>query len=161
MFRKRQSFSPANTVRLRKVVGLDKQREQEMQGSRGRRNYAYPNSIAAGMQLTPSRQLALELGISRYTVVSAYEELCAQGYCISRVGQGTVVVDIGQLKEIAPNHKPNHKTTQLPSWLLLESSTSEKTSPTILQPSAQSIISFEPSLAQTDYLTKRCSNHRR
>ena len=108
--------------------------------------------LTAGMQLTPSRQLALELGISRYTVVSAYEELCAQGYCISRVGQGTVVVDIGKLKAISPNHKPNHKTTQLPKWLLLESSTFEKTSPTILQPIAQSIISFEPSLAQTDCL---------
>nr|MDJ0691149.1 serine/threonine-protein kinase [Xenococcaceae cyanobacterium MO_188.B32] len=37
------SSSQANTVPLRKVVGLDKQGKQ---GSRGRRNYAYPNSLA-------------------------------------------------------------------------------------------------------------------
>ena len=62
-----------NTVRLRKVVGLDKQGEQRWkpasaqdarecpprqgkQGSRGRRNYAYPNSIAS-LPIQPRKEL--------------------------------------------------------------------------------------------------------
>jgi DNA-binding transcriptional regulator YhcF (GntR family) len=58
--------------------------------------------LPAGMQLPPSRQLAIELGIARRTVVIAYEELCAQGYCVSQVGRGTVVAPITTVSTIAP-----------------------------------------------------------
>ena len=37
--------------------------------------------LLPGKRLPPSRQLAKELGVARRTVVSAYEELCEQGYC--------------------------------------------------------------------------------
>lgn len=47
--------------------------------------------IDPGMQLPSSRNLALELGIARGTVVFAYEELCAAGLCESCVGRGTIV----------------------------------------------------------------------
>lgn len=55
-------------------------------------------ALAQGTRLPPSRQLAMELSISRRTVVAAYEELCSQGYCVSRVGQGTVVAKIPTLQ---------------------------------------------------------------
>jgi GntR family transcriptional regulator/MocR family aminotransferase len=110
--------------------------------------------LPAQMPLTPSRQLALELNVSRQTVVNAYEELCAQGYCSSKVGSGTVVLDIGRIKAIAPSQN-NQK---LPQWLAWENS--EKSEPQsgslrehkILPSLQQPMISFESGLAQTDGL---------
>src|SRR5664280_219775 len=39
----------------------------------------------------PCRALAQRLGVSRGTVVSAYDQLLAEGYLLGRVGHGTVV----------------------------------------------------------------------
>lgn len=100
------------------------------------------------MRLTPTRQLALELNVSRQTVVNAYEELCAQGYCISRVGHGTVVVDLGKIEATTPSQK---KQT-LPKWLSLASSNYPRFDSAISNIKARSLISFKPSLVQTDYL---------
>src|SRR5437867_40795 len=47
--------------------------------------------VERGTRLPSTRQLASELGISRTTVVLAYEHLLLEGYLQSRVGQGTVV----------------------------------------------------------------------
>ena len=47
--------------------------------------------VAAGTRLPTSRALAMELGISRNTVVAAFEPLRAEGYVHSRVGAGTFV----------------------------------------------------------------------
>lgn len=47
--------------------------------------------LERGMRLPSTRQLASELGISRTTVVLAYEHLLLEGYLQSQVGQGTVV----------------------------------------------------------------------
>jgi GntR family transcriptional regulator / MocR family aminotransferase len=47
--------------------------------------------LESGTRLPSTRQLASELGISRTTVVLAYEHLLLEGYLQSRVGQGTVV----------------------------------------------------------------------
>src|SRR5436189_5464523 len=47
--------------------------------------------IARGTRLPPSRKLATELGISRNTVVHAYERLAAEGYLRHKVGAGTFV----------------------------------------------------------------------
>lgn len=103
--------------------------------------------LAAGIQLPPSRQLAIELGIARRTVTIAYEELCAQGYCMSRVGQGTVVAPI--VKVNPPVADP--MTTGLPHWLTLVDSTYLATR-TSITPDRHSLIRFAPSLAQTDRL---------
>lgn len=47
--------------------------------------------LAPGERLPPSRTLAAQLGVSRGTVVTAYEELVSEGYCAARVGAGTFV----------------------------------------------------------------------
>ena len=48
-------------------------------------------SLPAGARLPPSRRLAEELGVSRQTVVLAYERLSAEGYVRARTGSGTFV----------------------------------------------------------------------
>jgi len=45
--------------------------------------------IAVGSALPPSRQLAADLGCSRWVVTEAYEQLVAEGYVEARIGSGT------------------------------------------------------------------------
>jgi len=47
--------------------------------------------VGSGTRLPTTRALALELGVSRNTVVAAFEPLQAEGYVVSRVGAGTFV----------------------------------------------------------------------
>lgn len=47
--------------------------------------------LEAGLRLPPTRALAEELGVSRNTVVNAFEQLIAEGYIDSRVGAGSFV----------------------------------------------------------------------
>ena len=49
--------------------------------------------LAAGDRLPSSRELTHDLGLSRNTVVAALNQLCVEGYLISRVGSGTYVND--------------------------------------------------------------------
>ena len=50
--------------------------------------------LAAGVRLPSTRVLAEDLGVSRSTIVSAYEQLSAEGFVASHHGQGTVVADV-------------------------------------------------------------------
>src|SRR5574338_583890 len=50
--------------------------------------------LAPGARLASSRTLALELGVSRFTVVTAMDRLLAEGYLVSRRGAGTFVAGI-------------------------------------------------------------------
>lgn len=47
--------------------------------------------LSAGIQLPPTRVLAAELAVSRTTIVTAFEQLIAEGYLEARVGSGTFV----------------------------------------------------------------------
>ena len=47
--------------------------------------------LAAGLRLPSTRALATDLGVSRNTVVTAFDQLLAEGYVDSRVGRGTRV----------------------------------------------------------------------
>lgn len=49
--------------------------------------------LRSGERLPSTRQLAEQLGLSRGLVVSAYEQLLAEGYVVSSVGSGTRVAD--------------------------------------------------------------------
>ena len=47
--------------------------------------------LAPGVRLPSTRDLARQLGVSRNTVVNAFEQLLAEGYLSGRVGSGTYV----------------------------------------------------------------------
>lgn len=53
-------------------------------------------SLAEGATLPPTRVLATELGVSRSTTVTAYEQLVAEGYLQSRRGSGFQVCAVGE-----------------------------------------------------------------
>jgi GntR family transcriptional regulator / MocR family aminotransferase len=50
--------------------------------------------LAGGLRLPATRTLATELGVSRNTVMSAFDQLLAEGYMESRVGAGTYVARV-------------------------------------------------------------------
>lgn len=50
-------------------------------------------AIAAGERLPSSRDLAQQLSLSRNTVLTAYEQLLAEGYIDARKGSGTFVTE--------------------------------------------------------------------
>ncbi len=56
--------------------------------------------LRAGERLPPSRALAADRGLSRNTVVTAYDTLLAEGYVTGRVGAGTFVAST--LPDAAP-----------------------------------------------------------
>jgi GntR family transcriptional regulator/MocR family aminotransferase len=60
--------------------------------------------LRTGEQLTPTRELAQALAVSRSTVVAAYDRLAAEGFATPRPGAGTVVSDI------AAHARPRTKT---------------------------------------------------
>ena len=45
--------------------------------------------LVGGLRLPSTRALATDLGVSRNTVVTAFDQLLAEGYVESRVGRGT------------------------------------------------------------------------
>ena len=47
--------------------------------------------LRAGFRLQSTRELAAELGVSRNTVMNAFEQLLAEGYLEGQVGSGTYV----------------------------------------------------------------------
>ncbi|MEO8011193.1 MAG: PLP-dependent aminotransferase family protein, partial [Dokdonella sp.] len=51
--------------------------------------------LLAGARLPATRTLARELGMSRNTVLAAYEQLQAEGFLLARVGSGSFVADVG------------------------------------------------------------------
>ncbi|WP_372874225.1 PLP-dependent aminotransferase family protein [Pseudomonas sp.] len=51
--------------------------------------------MASRMRLPASRELAEALGVSRNTVVRAYDQLYAEGYIDGRIGDGTYVAELG------------------------------------------------------------------
>jgi DNA-binding GntR family transcriptional regulator len=52
------------------------------------------SKLIPGTALPASRTLAKHLGISRTTVINAYDQLVSEGYLYSRAGSGTFVADI-------------------------------------------------------------------
>lgn len=55
-------------------------------------------ALPEGLRLPATRNLAVELGVARSTVVSAYEQLVAEGYISGRRGAGYIVCAIGQVE---------------------------------------------------------------
>jgi GntR family transcriptional regulator/MocR family aminotransferase len=59
--------------------------------------------LRSGDRLPPSRILAEELGVSRWVVTEAYDQLRAEGYLTARVGSGTIVAPGPAAPEPAPS----------------------------------------------------------
>src|SRR4051812_19970948 len=49
--------------------------------------------LRPGTRLASTRVLAMELGLSRFTIVAAMDRLIAEGYLVAKRGAGTFVVD--------------------------------------------------------------------
>ena len=62
------------------------------------RAQAASGDLAEGTRLPPTRVFATELGISRSTMVTAYEQLVAEGYLQSTPGSGYTVCPIGDVE---------------------------------------------------------------
>lgn len=64
-------------------------------------------TLAAGTQLPSTRALASDLGISRMTVVNAFDQLFAEGYLVGKAGSGTfVAAELPEEYLTAPQQKP-------------------------------------------------------
>lgn len=73
--------------------------------------FAILNSdLPTGTRLPSSRTLASELGVSRNTVVLAYEQLQAEGYITSGIGRGTFIsTQFNQSQLVKKKFKSNNK----------------------------------------------------
>jgi GntR family transcriptional regulator/MocR family aminotransferase len=82
------------------------------------RNAILRGEFGSGLRLPPTRLLAVQLGVSRMTVINAYEQLFAEGYLDGKTGSGTFVAshlpeDFLQLKSVvgkeAGSERPSRK----------------------------------------------------
>ena len=62
--------------------------------------------LAPGMQLPPTRAFGERLGLSRQTILNAYDQLMAEGYLSGTVGRGTFVSTQLQAPPPAPSRAP-------------------------------------------------------
>jgi GntR family transcriptional regulator/MocR family aminotransferase len=71
------------------------------------RQLVLDGKLSANSRLPATRQLALDLGISRLTVKNVYEQLISEGFLDARRGAGTFVTSIStsQLPPEIPTHK--------------------------------------------------------
>ncbi|WP_051311887.1 PLP-dependent aminotransferase family protein [Zooshikella ganghwensis] len=69
------------------------------------RGQACAGEFSEGMKLPSTRRLAEELGVARSTVISAYEQLTAEGYIKSRRGSGYILCSIGSIELISEKQK--------------------------------------------------------
>ncbi|MGL1919490.1 MAG: PLP-dependent aminotransferase family protein [Hyphomicrobiales bacterium] len=58
------------------------------------KNAILNNSLKADLRLPASRNLAKQLGLSRNTITTAFDQLIAEGYLITKRGSGTYVANI-------------------------------------------------------------------
>lgn len=68
----------------------------------GLRSAIIAGELTEGTRLPPTRAFATELGVSRSTVVTAYEQLVAEGYLSSRQGSGYRVCAMGEVERLRP-----------------------------------------------------------
>ncbi|WP_166221963.1 PLP-dependent aminotransferase family protein [Pseudomonas atagonensis] len=96
------SFNPAG-IELDRRQGLSRQLYQAL------RLRVLDGRLASGTRLPASRDLAAALGISRNSVVRAYDQLYAEGFIEGRVGDGTYVAQLAQV--LTPEKKLSTKVS--------------------------------------------------
>ncbi|HEX2101981.1 MAG TPA: PLP-dependent aminotransferase family protein [Candidatus Synoicihabitans sp.] len=73
--------------------------------------------LRPGDRLTPSRELALALDVSRMTVNVAYEQLAGEGFVTSRQGAGTFVSDlVSRVERKSPQPRAKDALQPRPIW---------------------------------------------
>ena len=72
---------------------LDEKGPLHRQTYRALRKTILAGELAPGQRLPSTRGLAEDIGVSRTTVLQAYEQLIAEGYATAHSGSGTRVVD--------------------------------------------------------------------
>ena len=70
---------------------LDGDGELYLQVLRALKAAVHDGRLPRGTRLPATRVLAAELGLSRNTVVTAYEFLCAEHFAVARIGSGTFI----------------------------------------------------------------------
>jgi GntR family transcriptional regulator/MocR family aminotransferase len=104
---------------------LDGHGPQYSQLTRAMKSAILGGRLVAGARLPPTRALAEELGLSRITVLTAYEQLRAEGYIVGRVGSGSYVSKSHAApmpprrtaaKSIAPLTRYARRARQLADW---------------------------------------------
>ncbi|KAE9628278.1 PLP-dependent aminotransferase family protein [Parasedimentitalea maritima] len=86
----------------------------------GLRNQISEGHLVAGVRLPASRALAQDLGVARSTVVTAYDQLIAEGYLEARQGAGIFVCDVAPIAPTrvlppqSPKRPPQEKQLLLP-----------------------------------------------
>jgi DNA-binding transcriptional MocR family regulator len=107
-------------------------------------------TLPAGFGLPPERRLSQALGVTRTTIISAYDELKAEGLANAHVGRGTIVC--------APQHPPLvHESTRTMAWnRLFRDETLRPPDPLLRDlldlTTRQDIISFAVGIPSRDYL---------
>ncbi len=82
------------------------------------RDLILSGAVATGTRLPASRTLARDIGVSRTTVIDAFERLIADGIVVSRVGSGTLVSDAlnterPHASSVEPRERRASRTPQL------------------------------------------------
>lgn len=90
------SFNPAG-IELDRRQGLTRQLYDAL------RQRVLDGRLVSGTRLPATRDLAAALSISRNSVVRAYDQLYAEGFTESRVGDGTYVAKLPTAKKLSTN----------------------------------------------------------
>jgi GntR family transcriptional regulator/MocR family aminotransferase len=69
--------------------------------------------LRTGERLPATRELAASLGVSRNTVLTAYEQLLAEGYVEARTGSGTYVADLRAAAPVRERAAPAARALRL------------------------------------------------
>jgi GntR family transcriptional regulator/MocR family aminotransferase len=95
------------------------------------RQHAAAGQIALGSRMPPTRVFATELGVSRSTIVTAYEQLVAEGYLSSRQGSGYRLCAAGEV-ELTPLTTP-------PKEMFEKQAPETAAAPSVMRPSFSSV----------------------
>ena len=92
---------------------LDGRGPLHAQLTRALKTAVFAGRVHQGARLPATRQLARELGVSRNTVLAAYEQLRAEGFVDGRVGSGSYVTP--PLQALRTMHAVNARWRRNPS----------------------------------------------
>ena len=81
-------------------IALDRRRGLSQQLYQALRARVLDGRLSSGTRLPATRDLAAMLALSRNSVVRAYDQLYAEGYIESRVGDGTYVSQLPKLSNV-------------------------------------------------------------